>query len=97
MLDTNYLLTDEQMMQFITKGYLVLQNDMPDQLHQSIMNQINHVMHNEGNPGNNILPRVPDIQQLFDTPIVKGALSSVLGPDYYMHPHRHCHYNQPGN
>jgi HEAT repeat protein len=97
MLDSKYLLTDEQMMQFITKGYLVLQNDMPHQLHLSIMNQIHHVMHNEGNPGNNILPRVPDIQQLFDTPVVKGALSSVLGPDYYMHPHRHCHYNQPGN
>jgi HEAT repeat protein len=97
MIASNYLLTDEQMMQFITKGYLVLRNELPNQLHQSIMNQINHVMHNEGNPGNNILPRVPDIQQLFDTPIVKGALSSVLGPDYYMHPHRHCHYNQPGN
>ncbi|WP_018754221.1 HEAT repeat domain-containing protein [Paenibacillus terrigena] len=97
MLESNYLLTDEQMMQYITKGYLVLQNDIPQQLHQSIMNQINYVMHNEGNPGNNILPRVPDIQQLFDTPTVKGALSSVLGSDYYMHPHRHCHYNQPGN
>lgn len=97
MLESNYLLTDEQMIQFITKGYLVLKNDMPHQLHQNIMNQINHVMHNEGNPGNNILPRVPDIQQLFDTPVVKGALSSVLGSDYYMHPHRHCHYNQPGN
>ncbi|GGA05619.1 hypothetical protein GCM10008018_59530 [Paenibacillus marchantiophytorum] len=97
MIESNYLLTDEQMMQFITKGYLVLRNELPNQLHQSIMNQINHVMHNEGNPGNNILPRVPDIQQLFDTPTVKGALSSVLGPDYYMHPHRHCHYNQPGN
>lgn len=97
MLDSNYLLTDEQMMQFITKGYLVLKNDMPDKLHKSIMNQIHYVMHNEGNPGNNILPRIPDIQQLFDTSVVKGALSSVLGPDYYMHPHRHCHYNQPGN
>ncbi|MDQ6419745.1 HEAT repeat domain-containing protein [Paenibacillus sp. LHD-117] len=97
MIDSNYLLTDEQMVQFITKGYLVLHNELPGQLHQGIMNQIHHVMHNEGNPGNNILPRVPDIQQVFDTPVVKGALSSVLGPDYYMHPHRHCHYNQPGN
>jgi HEAT repeat protein len=97
MIETKFLLTDEQMIQFITKGYLVLRNDLPQQLHQSIMNQVNHVMHNEGNPGNNILPRVPDIQQLFDTPTVKGALSSILGSDYYMHPHRHCHYNQPGN
>lgn len=97
MLDSKYLLTDEQMMNFITKGYLVLQNDLPLQLHQSVMKEIYQVFHEEGNPGNNILPRVPDIQQFFDTPVVKGALTSVLGPDYYMHPHRHCHYNQPKN
>ncbi|MFC5404109.1 HEAT repeat domain-containing protein [Cohnella soli] len=97
MLDSKYLLTDEQMMQFITKGYFVLRNDLPLQLHQSVMKEIYHVFHEEGNPGNNILPRVPDIQQFFDTPVVKGALTSVLGPDYYMHPHRHCHYNQPKN
>ncbi|RED63507.1 HEAT repeat domain-containing protein [Cohnella phaseoli] len=97
MLDSKYLLTDEQMLQFIAKGYLVLQNELPLQLHQGVMNEIYHVFHEEGNPGNNILPRVPDIQQFFDTPVVRGALTSVLGPDYYMHPHRHCHYNQPKN
>ncbi|WP_054025711.1 HEAT repeat domain-containing protein [Bacillus sp. FJAT-28004] len=97
MVDSRFLLTDEQMIQFITKGYVVIQNELPQQLHQHVMDSINHVLHNEGNPGNNILPRVPDIQQFFDTPVVKGALTSVLGPDYYMHPHRHCHYNQPGN
>ncbi|MEK3886317.1 HEAT repeat domain-containing protein [Bacillus sp. FSL K6-3431] len=94
---SNHLLTDEQIVEFITKGYLVLQNDLPQQLHQDVMDRIYYVMHEEGNPGNNILPRVPDIEQFFETPIVKGALTSVLGPDYYMHPHRHCHYNQPGN
>lgn len=97
MLDSKYLLTDEQMMQFIAKGYIVLQNDLSPELHLDVMNKIYHVFHEEGNPGNNILPRIPDIQQFFDTPVVKGALTSVLGPDYYMHPHRHCHYNQPKN
>ncbi|WP_435162857.1 HEAT repeat domain-containing protein [Paenibacillus glycanilyticus] len=91
------LLNDEQMIQFITNGYLVLQNDLPEELHRSVMNQIDFVLQNEGNPGNNILPRVPDIQKFFETPVTKGALTSVLGPDYYMHPHRHMHFNQPGN
>ncbi|MCC2685147.1 MAG: phytanoyl-CoA dioxygenase [Paenibacillaceae bacterium] len=95
MLDSKLLLTDEQMMHFIAKGYVVLRNELPQQLHQRVMNEIYEVFHEEGNPGNNILPRVPDIQQFFDTPIVRGALTSVLGPDYYMHPHRHCHYNRP--
>lgn len=97
MIDSKYLLTDEQMMDFIAKGYVVLQNDLPEQLHTSVMDKIYHVLHEEGNPGNNILPRVPEIQQFFETPVVKGALTSILGPDHYMHPHRHCHYNQPGN
>ncbi|WP_274364062.1 HEAT repeat domain-containing protein [Paenibacillus thermotolerans] len=97
MLDAKYLLTDEQMSQFITKGYVVLRNELPDELHRSVMNKITRVFQEEGNPGNNILPRIPEIQHFFDTPIVKGALTSILGPDYYMHPHRHCHYNSPGN
>lgn len=91
------LLNDEQMIQFITKGYVVLHNELPEELHRSVMSQIDFVLQNEGNPGNNILPRVPDIQKFFETPVTKGALTSVLGPDYYMHPHRHMHFNQPGN
>jgi GNAT superfamily N-acetyltransferase len=94
-LDSKFLLTDEQMLQFITKGYLVLNNEIPESLHKSVMSTIYHVLHEEGNPGNNILPRVPEIQHFFDTPLVRGALTSVLGPDFYMHPHRHCHYNRP--
>ena len=27
---------------------------------------------------------------------MNGALTSVLGPNYFMWPHRHCHYNAPG-
>lgn len=96
-LDVKNLLTDEQMLQFITKGYVVLRNEVPQELHQDVMKKIHYVLQHEGNPGNNILPRVPEIQKLFETPVVKGALTSVLGTDYYMHPHRHCHYNQPGN
>lgn len=97
MQETSHLLTDEQMVQFITQGYLVLRNDLPNSLHEKVMNQIHYTLMEEGNPGNNILPRVPDIQKFFETPVVQGALTSILGPDYYLHPHRHCHYNQPHN
>ncbi|UVI31053.1 HEAT repeat domain-containing protein [Paenibacillus spongiae] len=97
MTENNDLLTDEQMIHFITKGYVVLRNELPEQLHRKVMSSINYAFQEEGNPGNNILPRVPEIQQFFETPVVKGALTSLLGPDYYMHPHRHCHFNKPGN
>ena len=52
---------------------------------------------NEANPGNNILPRVPGIRRVLDSPPVHGALQSLLGGDYYLHAHRFCHYRQPGS
>ena len=30
-------------------------------------------------------------------PVVDGALRSIIGDGYYMHPHRHCHHNPPGS
>ncbi|MCB0061402.1 MAG: HEAT repeat domain-containing protein [Caldilineaceae bacterium] len=90
------LLTDEQMRQFIAHGYLILQTDFPAEFHESMSRQIAEVMTKEGNPGNNILPRVPEVQEVFRHPTIRGALTSVLGPDYIMHPHRHCHFTLPG-
>ncbi|MCZ8515247.1 HEAT repeat domain-containing protein [Paenibacillus filicis] len=95
-METQHLLTDEQVAHFITRGYLVLENDLPPGFHQSILENIAKVYAEEGNPGNNILPRIPQIEKCLTTPKVKGALTSLLGEDYYMHPHRHCHYNRPG-
>lgn len=58
---------------------------------------IQAVMHKEGNPGNNILPRVPEVQEVFFRhPVIQGALTNVLGANYIMHPHRHCHFTEPG-
>ncbi|MBO9610074.1 MAG: HEAT repeat domain-containing protein [Paenibacillaceae bacterium] len=96
MLETKYLLTDDQMAQFITKGYLVLRNDLPASFHERIMSKIEYVLPAEGNPGNNVLPRIPELGACFETPLVRGALTSVLGPDYIMHAHRHLHGNKPG-
>ncbi|MEZ4618138.1 MAG: HEAT repeat domain-containing protein [Caldilineaceae bacterium] len=90
------LLTDEQMRQFISHGYLILNTDFPADFHNSLSQRIAEVMEKEGNPGNNILPRVPEIQEVFRHPTIRGALTSVLGTDYIMHPHRHCHFTLPG-
>ncbi|MDF2962619.1 MAG: phytanoyl-CoA dioxygenase [Paenibacillus sp.] len=87
------LLNDEQMRKFITEGFLILKTDFSDEFHQKLMEQLNQVYEQEGNPGNNLLPRIRDLQKVFDHPIVTGALTSVLGPDYLMHTHRHGHYN----
>src|SRR5690554_2231523 len=92
-MDQQYLLTDEQMRQFITEGYLILRTDFSESFHENLCRQLKDVYEKEGNPGNNILPRIPALHNVFDHPTVRGALSSVLGPDDILHPHRHGHYN----
>ena len=91
------LLDDSRMQSFIADGYAVVKTDLPADFHQSIYGQIEEVLAGEGNPGNNLLPRIPDLQQVFDQPEVAGALTSILGPGYYLHPHRFCHFNKPGS
>ena len=97
MLDPQYLLGDEEMQQFIAEGYLTLKSSLPASLHQDIYQRTEEVFAKEGNPGNNILPRIPALQQVFDDPVVRGALTSVVGSDYVMHAHRHCHINRAGS
>ena len=97
MADGKYLLTDEQMQHFIVNGYINIKTDLPPDFHEAIFQQTEAVFEKEGNPGNNLIPRIPDIQEIFDQPVVDGALTGLVGPNYYTHPHRHCHYNPPGS
>jgi hypothetical protein len=87
------LLTDEQMRTFVTEGFLILQTDFPASFHEAMTRELHQVYTEEGNPGNNLLPRIREIQQVFDNPVITGALTSVLGPNYMLHAHRHGHYN----
>ncbi len=95
MVDKRYLLTDDQMRHFIVNGYVIVNTDLPANFHDFIYEQTETVFEKEGNPGNNLLPRIPEIQTVFDDQWVIGGLTSVLGEDYYMQPHRHPHFNQP--
>ncbi|MYG00116.1 phytanoyl-CoA dioxygenase [Candidatus Poribacteria bacterium] len=91
------LLTDAQMRQFIVNGFVTVNTELPPAFHDDIFEKTVAVFDKEGNPGNNLLPRIPEIQRVFDDANVKGALTSLLGPDNYMQPHRHPHYNPPGS
>ena len=95
MVDKKYLLTDDQIRHFIVNGYVIVNTDLPASFHDFIYERTEEVFEKEGNPGNNLLPRIPEIQAVFDDKWVIGGLISVLGEDYYMQPHRHPHYNRP--
>ena len=92
-----HLLSDAQMRYFIVNGLVTVTTDLPAQFHDEVYEKTVSVFDKEGNPGNNLLPRIPEIQQVFDDPNVRGALTSLLGADCYMQPHRHPHYNPPGS
>ncbi len=91
------LLNDAQMRHFIVNGFVTVITELPAQFHDAVYEKTITVFDKEGNPGNNLLPRIPEIQKIFDDPNVSGALTSLLGADYYMQPHRHPHYNPPGS
>lgn len=92
-----HLLSDRDVRQFITEGYLVVRVGKSRAFHRGVYDEIESLLAKEGNPGNNILPRIPSIQQVYDDPAIAGALTSLLGPNYLMHPHRYCHLNSPGS
>ncbi len=99
MADKPVLLTDAQMQQFIRDGYLILHPDFPQGFHAKVYSRIEDSFAKAGgkNPGNNLLPAVPELQDVWDHPVVHGAFSSILGPDYYLHLHRHVHESHPGS
>ncbi len=89
------LLTDSQMQAFIINGFVTVKADFSPAFHESVRTQAEAIFSTEGNPGNDILPKIPDLADLSTHPAVTGALTSVLGPGYAMHPHRHCHLTPP--
>jgi len=93
------LLDDERMRFFLANGYLTLTPQLPASFHQDMFDRFLELAgdDNDANPGNNLLPVVPEMSLIFEDPVVKGALTSVLGDGYMMHPHRVLHDNPPGS
>ena len=90
-------LTDQEMQDFIINGYVKIKTDFPPSFHENIRQQLDIMFEDTGNLGNNVLPLIPEIQEVFDHPLVHGAMQGVLGENYVMHSHRYCHFNQQGS
>ena len=92
-MNEKYLLSDDEVLAFVIRGYHLVKPDLPEEFHDSITRQLEQL---EKNPGNDILERVPDLQRVYDDPTVDGVLKSLLGHNYLMDGHRHWHTVQPG-
>ena len=81
---------------YLTNGYVTVQTDFGEAFHRCIYDRIEEIFESNGNPGNDIYPKIPELGDIFCHPRVRCALTAILGPDYFMHPHRHCHLTPPG-
>ena len=92
----SYLLNDDQVHDFIANGFLRLEPDVAETLHNNIARDIEFAIEKEnGSYGNNIVSRVPALWDIIRSRRIDGALTSLLGPNYYVHPHRAIHINRP--
>ncbi len=83
------------MQQFLEDGYIIIRLDESDWFPKNIRGQMDDLLAEEPNPGNNLLPRIPELARVFENKAVSGALESILGPDYQMEDHRFPHVNKP--
>ena len=110
------LLDDNQMAHFLRDGFVVLEPDgLGDDFHAQMYDAACQV-HDEARAvggdsthlqiiGDNLRARIPALQRLLTDPTVDGALASVLGEGYFLHPHHFVHessrydqgFHQDGN
>ena len=91
----NIPLTNEQLREFVARGFVTLRSSLPDGYHRLVFERFEQLDGGIGHFGNNLLPLVPELIEFFEDPVVRGALTSVVGEGYSMHPHRALHKNPP--
>ena len=91
------LLDDAAIQHFIVDGHLTIRPTLPADYHPALKAQLDTMIERDGNPGNDLSDRIPDLGRLFADPAVVGALQSLLGPGYILHRHCHCHDWAPGS
>ena len=91
-----HLLSDEQVQLFITDGMIELQSELSDEFHATVTAELDHALKKEMRwLGDNLVPRIPLLQEFLDSPVLNGALKSILGPDFSWAPHRFPHNSEP--
>lgn len=91
------LLTDEQLMRFVNRGYHLVEPEFPAGFNEAVLARLESLDVHKSNPGNGILDAVPALHDVYNHPKVRGVLVSILGSDMRMNAHRHCHVVSPGH
>ncbi|WP_395093268.1 hypothetical protein [Armatimonas sp.] len=70
-------MTTQQCQQFHRDGYVILHTNLPTPLHGKIQQRLAGILKDEGNPGNNILPAIPELQAILDAPELVTAVLTL--------------------
>lgn len=95
-------LSHRQLQDFVRDGLLVLNPTVPggDEYHKYAYD-IAERLTASGEVGNNCLSEevAPPgfLDEILDSPEVVGALQALMGEDYVVQPHRHCHISKDGS
>ena len=89
------LLDDREVASFIINGFITTSADEAPSVHQRIDAQLRLIAKHEAGLNNNILPRIPQLHKILRSSRVSGVLTSLLGPNYLIHPHRAIHRTTP--
>lgn len=102
------LLTDEEVKAFLINGWHILPGPhigLPDALHDSIYDEGMSMLaeaRDQANGGlgqlvaENVTSRIPAMQEVCASPVVSGAIQSLLGKGYALHPHTFLHSTSAG-
>jgi hypothetical protein len=90
------LLTDDQVKSYIQNGFLALPvTDFTPEWHTALWQKCHDwVYGDEVEPQEDsrlVFPNIPELGEVLNSTVMRGALSSILGPDYVQHPHRTMH------
>lgn len=76
--------------QFLVDGVLTIPvTELPQAFHDELHAQAEAMWEKGASPGNNIYPQLGMLRDVLEGPTVAGALTSLLGPGFAMHNHRH--------
>ncbi|MDP6506723.1 MAG: hypothetical protein QF886_24060, partial [Planctomycetota bacterium] len=75
----NGQLTDEDMRRFIVNGYHRVDTDIAPEIHSKVLARLKAHISGKANPGDNILPMVPELTQVLSSPALDGALAGIFG------------------
>ncbi len=114
-MSADYQLGDDEYLAFLSEGYLVLTPEMAEEQHDFLYrcaadlyaraDKLESPTAHLEILGDNLRAQIPEVDQMLQDPVVKGAISSILGDDYILHPHSFCHqslerdqpFHQDGN